>query len=63
MKRVCSYCKKTYGEKEPFDDNSITHGACEECKNKMMEEIDKMPQEEPKLRKGSLREIPSPKKS
>jgi hypothetical protein len=29
--RVCMYCSKVFGEKEPFDDRSSTHGICEEC--------------------------------
>ncbi len=43
MKRVCSYCKKVYGEKEPYEDKSETHGACDKCYEielKKLEEIE-----------------------
>lgn len=33
MKRVCSYCRKIYGEKESSNSNEETHGACDECVN------------------------------
>lgn len=29
--RVCMYCKKPYGEKEPLADKSETHGICDVC--------------------------------
>lgn len=31
MKVVCAWCGKDMGEKEPFDDESTTHGMCPEC--------------------------------
>jgi len=31
MKRFCSYCKKHYGDKEPFEGDVVTHGICEDC--------------------------------
>ena len=31
MKVICSYCRKEMGEKEPFDDDRISHGICEGC--------------------------------
>jgi hypothetical protein len=31
MKIMCSWCKKSLGEKEPFDDPSETHGKCADC--------------------------------
>ncbi len=31
MKRVCCYCKLVFGEKEPFDDQSESHGICQIC--------------------------------
>jgi PAS domain-containing protein len=31
MKVICSYCRKEMHEKEPFNDDSLTHGICEEC--------------------------------
>lgn len=33
MKIICSWCKKTIGEKEPYDDPSITHAKCTDCLN------------------------------
>ena len=32
MIRICAWCGKLLGYKEPLDDNSTTHGICEECK-------------------------------
>ena len=37
---ICSWCNKVTGEKSPFEDKSITHGICEECRRKVSEEID-----------------------
>ena len=34
MKRVCSWCGKDMGEKEPFEDKSVTSGMCPECYKK-----------------------------
>lgn len=31
MIRVCMVCKKVFGEKEPLDDKSQTHGICDPC--------------------------------
>ena len=31
MIRVCYRCKIVFGEKEPFEDKSETHGLCDEC--------------------------------
>lgn len=31
MKRVCAWCGKDMGEIEPLDDDSITHGICDDC--------------------------------
>lgn len=31
MKMICSYCRKHCGEKEPLDDDRISHGMCEDC--------------------------------
>lgn len=45
MKRVCSYCKKVYGEKEPLNDNRETHGACMFCFKIEMSRIKKMQKE------------------
>jgi hypothetical protein len=31
MIRVCYLCKRTYGQKEPFEDRRASHGLCEAC--------------------------------
>ena len=31
MRRVCCVCGIMFGLKEPFDDDSETHGLCPEC--------------------------------
>jgi nitroimidazol reductase NimA-like FMN-containing flavoprotein (pyridoxamine 5'-phosphate oxidase superfamily) len=36
MIRVCCECKKVFGEKEPLEDRSETHGICEKCFPKVM---------------------------
>jgi len=33
---ICGWCKELLGEKEPFEDVSITHGICPDC---MAEEL------------------------
>lgn len=35
---ICAWCKKTLGEKEPFDNPSTTHGICTECYKKVLDE-------------------------
>lgn len=42
MKKVCAWCKKDCGEVEPFEDGSITHGICNECREKSPEELNTM---------------------
>jgi len=32
MIRVCAWCQKYLGEKEPLEDKSITHTICGACK-------------------------------
>jgi len=39
MKIICSYCKKDVGEKEPFDDDSVSHIICSECFDYFEEQI------------------------
>ncbi len=34
MIRICSWCKKSMGEKKPYADKSETHGICPKCKSK-----------------------------
>jgi len=31
MKMICSYCRRSYGEKEPLDDDRTSHGMCNDC--------------------------------
>ena len=31
MKVVCSYCARAMGEKEPLDNNEVSHGMCRDC--------------------------------
>ena len=38
MKRVCAWCGKDMGEKEPLEDTSVTHTICEDCAKKLEEE-------------------------
>ena len=35
---VCSWCGKTLGEKEPYEDTRITHGICAACKDLVLAE-------------------------
>jgi len=39
MKVGCAWCGKDLGEKEPYDDKETTHGMCENCSQKMTNEI------------------------
>ena len=36
MKVICCYCKKDLGDKEPFEDTRISHGACKECADEQL---------------------------
>lgn len=43
MKIICAWCGKDMGEKEPTQGkwkDEITHGMCEECYKKEIEEIE-----------------------
>ena len=31
MIRVCAWCKRVLGFKEPLDNPGLTHGICEQC--------------------------------
>src|SRR3990167_50375 len=44
MKIICSWCKKSLGEKDPFGDHSVTHGICPECEKEENIKIDRMTQ-------------------
>ena len=39
MKVICSYCRKKIGEKEPINDDSVSHGMCQECYDYYEEQI------------------------
>lgn len=39
MIRICYRCQEAYGEKEPLDDKSETHGLCPVCLPKETEII------------------------
>ncbi len=41
MIRVCCYCKRKMGEKEPLEDKTETHGICKKCYRKVTTMIDK----------------------
>jgi len=40
MIRICCDCKKYLGEKEPLEDERITHGYCPECLERTRQEVD-----------------------
>jgi len=46
MRVICSYCGILYDLKEPFEDDSVSHGVCEECwpwvENNLNAELDKV---------------------
>ena len=37
MTRVCSWCGKSMGEKEPLEDKRITNGICGACQSLVLE--------------------------
>jgi len=39
MIQICSYCKATYGEKEPLSDRRETHGICAACLPGVLENL------------------------
>lgn len=39
MKVICSYCRKTIGKIEPFNDYTVSHGMCKECYNYYKDQI------------------------
>ena len=70
MIRVCAWCGKAMGEREPMEDKSITHGICPECYEKVTgkpytgisltekpEEAEK-PLPEPELQLPEIPELP-----
>ncbi|KKN86855.1 hypothetical protein LCGC14_0264140 [marine sediment metagenome] len=41
MKRVCAWCNKDMGVKEPLDNKGETHGICPPCKEKFTKGVRK----------------------
>jgi transposase-like protein len=39
MKVVCCYCKKFMYYKKPHENKSVSHGICEPCNKKILEEM------------------------
>jgi len=39
MRTLCAWCNKDLGEKEPFEDNEISHGCCRECVEKIEKDL------------------------
>lgn len=39
MKVICSYCREEIGEKEPLEDDSLSHGMCQACYEYFQEQI------------------------
>jgi hypothetical protein len=52
MKQMCYICKISYGDKEPMEDNSETHGLCDIC---FKEEIQRIKREVKKYNGKSRR--------
>jgi len=44
--RQCCICWIVFGEKEPLEDKSVTHGLCGDCFKVEMEKLDKLKKEE-----------------
>jgi len=38
VRRICAWCGKDMGEKEPLEDQSATYGCCPECMAAVMGE-------------------------
>lgn len=41
MKVICAWCGKVIQEGEPDKDGKVSHGACKECAEKIMRDIEK----------------------
>jgi hypothetical protein len=50
MIQICYVCWKRYGEKEPLQDKSETHGVCPGCFPGELEKIEKIKKERAALR-------------
>ena len=47
MIRICAWCGKILGEKEPLEDRSETHGMCDGCLEKLKAENQKPTEAKP----------------
>ncbi len=43
MEVICSYCNRHIGEKEPLDDQRLSHGMCDACRVYFERQIDGLP--------------------
>jgi hypothetical protein len=48
MKRRCAWCGVVYGHKEPLHVGVTTHGACEACQQKIVENFKRLEGDVPK---------------
>jgi hypothetical protein len=54
----CAWCGKYMGEKEPYDDKSVTHGICPECRAKYFPKKDGLlPQTHHSIPRDELKRI------
>jgi hypothetical protein len=42
MEIRCCDCKRLIALKEPYEDDTVTHGYCEECADKALKQLDDM---------------------
>lgn len=35
MKVTCAWCRKDLPDKEPFDDERVSHGICDDCRRQL----------------------------
>lgn len=47
MQLICSYCNRKVGEKSPLEDTRKTHGICDTCFNRLLEEHKKKRADKP----------------
>jgi len=48
MKRICAWCGRELGEKGNPQASLPTHGICQQCKAKYLEELEKIKRKETK---------------
>ena len=54
----CAWCGKYMGEKEPYEDKSVTHGICPECRAKYFpKKNDSLPQTHQSIPRDDLKRI------